>query len=123
MNPWNVFKKRWPNQKRTSSKACSRPRPGFIPRMECLEGRLLLSLTAVTDTSSYPWRAVVDITGRFPDGSPTQGSGALIENNHALTAAHVLYSKAHGGWASNVTVYAGTNGASNYFGSAHAKPG
>ncbi|WP_306150222.1 MULTISPECIES: trypsin-like peptidase domain-containing protein [unclassified Roseibium] len=53
----------------------------------------------------YPNQAVAYIIAEFPDGSKTQGSGALIGNNDLLTASHVVYDRDRGGSASYVDVY------------------
>ena len=76
---------------RTPAEVSPRARPRFRPEIECLESRIIRALTQVTDTSSFPWRAVVDVEGRYPDGWGFTGSGTVIENNHVLTAAHLLY--------------------------------
>src|SRR5262249_55927524 len=38
------------------------------------------------------------------------GSGAMVDNDHVLTAAHCVYSAQHGGFAKVINVYAGKNG-------------
>lgn len=46
----------------------------------------------------------VQIIATFPDGMSFQGSGAMIGSNDVLTAAHVIYSKENGGYATEVEV-------------------
>lgn len=72
--------------------------------------------TRVTNTSSFPWSAVVRVQVTFPDGSNLFGTGAMVSSEHVLTAGHVVYSKSHGGWATSVMVTPGQNGTSKPFG-------
>jgi V8-like Glu-specific endopeptidase len=98
----------------------------FRPRLEALEDRLLMTVfgtdnrSSVTNTTSFPWSAVTRVEVTFPDGYRSQGSGAMVGAKHALTAAHMIYDSAHGGWATSVTVAPGQNGTSQPYGTAHA---
>ena len=65
---------------------------------------------------SYPFSAVCEVVASFPDGVSLQGSGVMVSANDVLTASHVIYSKAHGGAATSVVVYPGSDGASHPFG-------
>jgi V8-like Glu-specific endopeptidase len=60
-----------------------------------------LSLTATP--SSYPSRVHGRIIINWPDGSSGQGSGTLIDAKHVITAGHVVYQAAKGGWATTLT--------------------
>ncbi len=71
--------------------------------------------TLVTNTSQYPYSAIVYLLMEFPKGY-SQGSGSLISNNVVLTAGHCLYSANLGGWAKSVTVIPGYNGSTKPFG-------
>ncbi len=74
----------------------------------------------VTDTSSMPYSAIVQIIAYFPDGNSFLGSGFLIGENDVLTAAHVLYDDDHGGLATEVIVTPGLDGDTKPFGEIHA---
>ncbi|BBK31340.1 V8-like Glu-specific endopeptidase [Stella humosa] len=62
------------------------------------------------DTAYYPFSTVVSITATFPNGKSYIGSGAMIGANDVLTAGHVLFSPADGGYATSVTVIPGRYG-------------
>src|SRR5262249_11021372 len=81
--------------------------------LETLEARLAPSITPVPDSTAYPFSAVVRIEAHFPNQRSnqfTESSGVLIDRFHVLTAAHVIYSHADGGWADEVVVFPGQNG-------------
>jgi V8-like Glu-specific endopeptidase len=78
------------------------------PGLEILEDRLVLSAIRIADTTQYPYRAIVRIEAHFPNdrsGNDYQGTGALIDANHLLTAAHVIYDASLGGWADQVDLF------------------
>jgi V8-like Glu-specific endopeptidase len=54
--------------------------------------------------TEYPVSPNSFVVSRYPDGTVATGSGALIGPNDILTAAHVIYSHSHGGYADEVTV-------------------
>ncbi len=84
-------------------------RPTVRLTLEPLEERLVLSIQPVTDTTPYPFSAVVQIDVSN-HGKGLSGTGALIDSTHVLTAAHVLYDIDTRTLAGSVTVYAGRNG-------------
>ena len=63
--------------------------------------------TRVTNTRSFPWRAVVKLNMQFPDGGNFIGSGAMVSPFHVLTAGHVIHSEDNGGFATSITAYPG----------------
>ncbi|MBC6116101.1 trypsin-like serine protease, partial [Listeria seeligeri] len=79
----------------------------------------------VTNTTQYPYSTSVFIEAEFPNltkiGRYSIGSGQMIGDDSVLTAAHCLYKKEYGGWATKVTVYPGYNGSVAPFGKANAK--
>jgi V8-like Glu-specific endopeptidase len=84
--------------------------------LEPLEARLALSISAVPDTTAFPFRAAVEVEV-VNQGQLYSGSGVLLDGRHVLTAAHLLYQG--GALDSSVTVYPGRNGQSvTPFGSA-----
>jgi V8-like Glu-specific endopeptidase len=95
----------------------ARPRQPVLPRLEALESRLTPTLSAVADTTAYPFRAVVDLEVNFPHGG-MHGSGALIDRFHVLTAGHMLYNYSLGGFATNIVVTPGESGNVAPFGTA-----
>jgi V8-like Glu-specific endopeptidase len=81
-----------------------------VLRLEVLEDRLVPSSTPVTDTTQYPFSAIVRIEAHFPDQPSNQyfqATGTLIDSFHVLTAAHILYDSAEGGFADQVRVFPG----------------
>ncbi len=59
--------------------------------------------------NDYPYRAVMMIVTAYPDGTRLLGSGALVGRNDILTATHVVYAPEHGGWATDISLYAGVD--------------
>jgi V8-like Glu-specific endopeptidase len=89
------------------------------PYLECLEDRVVPSLTPVFAPAGYPYTAVAEVQVTFPNNTTAFGSGALIDSFHLLTAAHVLYNPYEGGWATSVTVIPARNGFSAPYGVAY----
>jgi V8-like Glu-specific endopeptidase len=83
-------------------------RPAVRLTVEALEERQALTLQAVADTTAYPSGATVQLEVDF-HGHLISGGGALIDPNHILTAAHLLYDPTYG-LATSVAVFAGRNG-------------
>lgn len=63
----------------------------------------------VVERTSAPYSAVCYVTTVFPDGVALRGSGAVIGPNDVLTALHMVYQAAHGGWATQVSVTPGAD--------------
>lgn len=61
----------------------------------------------VDDTTASPYRNICFLESTFPDGTKMRGSGTLVYFDVVLTAAHVIYSHDHGGWATSVEVVPG----------------
>lgn len=63
----------------------------------------------VTHVSDYPYRAVVQLTVTFADGSSVVGTGAVVGRNDILTATHVIYNPDAGGWATDLDIAVGVD--------------
>lgn len=63
----------------------------------------------VSDTTLFPYSAVVSIRATFPDGRVTLGTGALVGKNDVLTATHVIYQASYGGYATSIQVFPGAD--------------
>jgi V8-like Glu-specific endopeptidase len=90
------------------------------PVLEALERREVLSLTPVAANAGYPYTAIVELQATFPDHKTFVGTGALVDSFHVLTAGHVIYSAADGGFASQVLAIPELSGNSQPYGSAYA---
>lgn len=88
------------------------------PALESLEGRKLLSLSTVPPNAGFPFTAIVDLIAAFPDGVKCQGTGVMVDSFHVLTAGHMLYSSADGGFASQILAAPELCGNSAPFGTA-----
>ncbi|KKM67041.1 hypothetical protein LCGC14_1475140 [marine sediment metagenome] len=60
--------------------------------------------TRITPTTSYPWRTIVKLYVTAADSSTWIGSGAMIDSFHVLTAGHIAYMPANGGWVTSIRV-------------------
>lgn len=78
------------------------------------------SRTIVQNTSSGINEAIVHITATFRDGTTGMATGALLDSTHVLTAGHVVFDQANGGWAKSVTVTPGEQGSAQPVGSYQA---
>lgn len=74
----------------------------------------------VKNTTVFPYSATVFVQSTFPNGDVYVGSGSLVSSDGVLTAGHMIYNKARGGWATKVVIYPGLNGTVAPFGSATA---
>jgi len=66
-------------------------------------------LTEISTLTSYPYRTIVYVETRYPDGYIGGGTGTVVGRNDVLTATHVVYNPAHGGYANKITVYPGAD--------------
>ncbi len=94
-----------------------RDRTGATPRRAVfpLDDRKLY-----TPTNGIPNRAVCSLLVRYPTtpGMRVWGAtGCLIGSRHVLTAGHVLFKAAEGGWATSIQVVPGMDGNTWWFGS------
>jgi V8-like Glu-specific endopeptidase len=87
--------------------------------VESLEDRLALSLTPIAANAGYPYTTMVEIQATFPDHKTFVGTGVLVDRFHVLTAGHMTYSSADGGFASRIAVTPELNGYSQPFGTAY----
>ncbi|KIN40054.1 MULTISPECIES: extracellular metalloprotease Mpr [Bacillus] len=72
--------------------------------------------TRISSTTSFPYRATVQLSIKYPNTSSTYGcTGFLINPNTVVTAGHCVYSQDHG-WASTITAAPGRNGSSYPYG-------
>lgn len=65
--------------------------------------------TEVLNTRAAPYSAIVSIRSTFADGTVSIGTGSLVGKNDVLTATHVVYQPAHGGYATSVQVFPGAD--------------
>jgi glutamyl endopeptidase len=78
------------------------------------------SRVLVTPTNIFPNRAICRLIVRYPltpAGKAFAGTGSLIGDRHVLTAGHVLFNAAQGGWAQRIRVVPGMDGDTWWFGS------
>lgn len=75
----------------------------------------------VSNFKSTPYKQVVLLNMTFPNGKTYTGSGTMVGRDSVLTAAHNIYSKSAGGWASKIVVYAGVEGQKFHIGKAQSK--
>ena len=58
----------------------------------------------ITNRTDAPYRSIAYVVSTWADGGATRGSGPVVGANDVLTALHVVYNSARGGWATSVTV-------------------
>jgi glutamyl endopeptidase len=73
--------------------------------------------TQVTATANIPWRWICQLIIQYPNGAGARGTGWFIGPHTVMTAGHVVFSQANGGWARQIEVIPGMNGALRPFGS------
>ena len=88
------------------------------PALESLEGRALLTLSPISPSSGFPYTTGVELQITYPDHKQFVGSGVLVDPYHVLTAGHVVYSAADGGFATSIIATPELNGSTGRFGSA-----
>jgi glutamyl endopeptidase len=72
----------------------------------------------VNNTQVYPWRCVCSLLITAQSGAQYIGTGWLVAPRLVLTAGHCVYMSDEGGWASQIEVMPGRNGADKPYGSA-----
>lgn len=75
----------------------------------------------VADTTAFPFSSVVKIYVTTPDGPRYMGSGAIIDDTHVLTVAHVGYIIADGGLVTSMEIIPGKTGSYEPYGSYYAR--
>lgn len=63
-----------------------------------------LSIVSAEDSREYPRRMACRLTITYPDGTTAQGSGAMIDAFHVITAGHCVYDHDYGGYATSILV-------------------
>ena len=63
----------------------------------------------ITNRTDDPYRSIAYVVSNWADGSATRGSGTVVGVNDVVTALHVVYNSARGGWATRVTVTPGAD--------------
>ncbi len=58
----------------------------------------------ITQRTVAPYRSVCLITCEWSNGTATQGSGVVVGRNDVLTAHHVVYDAARGGYPTSITI-------------------
>jgi V8-like Glu-specific endopeptidase len=74
----------------------------------------------ITNTTAWPYSVHGHVIITYPDKKQYIGSGTMVNKHHVLTAGHVVFSKANGGWATSVQFNAAQNDGTLPFGSAFA---
>lgn len=76
----------------------------------------------VTTTSTYPSRAIGQLTFRTPTGRSAKCTGWLVSTRLVLTSGHCVHNGrgTSNGWYSNMRFYPGRNGGSSPYGSCSA---
>ncbi|WP_144960920.1 DUF4214 domain-containing protein [Pseudomonas oryzihabitans] len=64
-------------------------------------------MNVITDRSSSLYQQICYVQSVFPNGTVIRGSGSVVGSNDVLTALHVVYDDAYGGWATQVNVIPG----------------
>ena len=59
--------------------------------------------------TTAPYKSICYIVCRWSDGTSTRGSGVIVGLNDVLTAAHVVYDAARGGYATSITISPGAD--------------
>lgn len=71
----------------------------------------------ITATSRFPWRAIASLLITAADGSRWIGTGWFIGKRTLITAGHVVFIHARGGWVRRIEVIPGRDGTQRPFGS------
>jgi V8-like Glu-specific endopeptidase len=74
----------------------------------------------ITNTTSWPHCVHGHCIITYPDRNVYIGSGTMVNRHHVITAGHVVFSKANGGWATSIQFNAAQNDGSLPYVSAYA---
>jgi glutamyl endopeptidase len=74
----------------------------------------------IGNTTVVPWRWICALRITAADGSQFIGTGWLVGARTVMTAGHCVFMHSHGGWAKEIEVVPGRNGATRPFGSCKA---
>jgi V8-like Glu-specific endopeptidase len=108
----------WFRQRSGAPIALSRRPSGIRLSLEEFEERVVPSLTQVAADAGWPWTSICKVNIWYPDGTFAVGSGSMVDQEHVLTAGHVVYDSQHGGWASNIEIVPEMAGSNEPFGDA-----
>ena len=72
----------------------------------------------VTNNQAYPWRCICSLLITAQSGTQYIGTGWLVAPRVVLTAGHCVYMADEGGWATQIEVMPGRNGADRPYGTA-----
>lgn len=75
----------------------------------------------VDNTTVWPNAVHGHLIITYPDKKVYIGSGTMVNKHHVITAGHVVFSKANGGWATSIQFNAAQNDGTLPFGAAFAK--
>src|SRR5262245_9381187 len=95
------------------------PRSRTLLAVEILESREVFSLSPVSPYAGRPFTSIVELQATFPDHKTYFGSGVMVDRFHVLTAGHIIYSYADGGFASRVVATPDLYGNTALFGVAY----
>ena len=71
----------------------------------------------VINTNDLPWRWICQLFMTFPDGAAARATGWFSGRHTVMTAGHVVFSQANGGWAREIEVVPAMNASERPFGS------
>ena len=71
----------------------------------------------ITGTTVVPWRWICQLIITFNNGARARGTGWFIGPHTVMTAGHCVHGASTGGWAREIEVIPGMNGALRPFGS------
>ena len=74
-------------------------------------------LNQVTNTTDLPWRTICKLYMHFSSGWYVCSGAFIVDNHEVFTAGHCLYDYGGDGWADQVIIVPGKNGASEPYGS------
>ncbi len=101
-----------PSYSRGERVTCTEPYiPAEVTQQENI-GRALIGVyerTPVTNTSTYPYRAIAQLEMVYADGTTGQGTGFMVSSNVMLTAGHCCMSRNNAA-VNSITVNLGRNG-------------